>query len=177
VPQCLGWWFCFSDHARCRRSRRFRGPRKARFGFLGWDSGDLFVFLVSFVVQGLRPEQAHENRFFDLVVSPMVFPITAITRSPDHLIFLQPSADVPSASYPPPIDVLLKTKAKPQFERPVESLSTPLFRVFSSSNQVVILSCLYLSCLYLSCLYLSCLYLFCLYLFCELLCVLTIREY
>jgi hypothetical protein len=50
---------CFSDHAQCRRSRRFRGPPespvlafwggipgspgKPGFGFLGWDSGDLRV--------------------------------------------------------------------------------------------------------------------------------------
>jgi len=40
------------------------------------------VFFVSFVIQGLRPAQAYENRFFDLVVNPLVFPITAITRSP-----------------------------------------------------------------------------------------------
>jgi len=38
---------------------------------------------------------------------------------------------------PTPIDVLLKTKAKPQFERPVERLSTPLFRAFLASNHVV----------------------------------------
>jgi hypothetical protein len=44
--------------------------------------------------------------------------------------YLQPSADVPSASPPPGIDVLLKTNAPPQFKRTVESLSTPLFIFF-----------------------------------------------
>lgn len=41
----------------------------------------------------------------------------------------------PSARAPTPLDVLLKTKAEPQFERPVKSLSTPLFRVFQRSNR------------------------------------------
>jgi hypothetical protein len=35
-----------------------------------------------------------------------------------------------SARTPPPIEPLLKTKTKPQFERPVESLSTPFFLLF-----------------------------------------------
>jgi hypothetical protein len=35
-----------------------------------------------------------------------------------------------SARDPPPQDVLLRTKAEPQFERPVKSLSPPLFPVF-----------------------------------------------
>jgi hypothetical protein len=48
---------------------------------------------------------------------------------------LQPSADVPSARHPTPIAPLLKAKAKPQFERPVESLSTPLFSAFQGSNR------------------------------------------
>jgi hypothetical protein len=48
---------------------------------------------------------------------------------------LQPSADVPSARHPTPIAPLLKANAKPQFERPVESLSTPLFSVFQGSNR------------------------------------------
>jgi hypothetical protein len=41
-----------------------------------------------------------------------------------------------SARDPPPIGRLLKTKAQPQFERPVERLSTPLFRAFQPSNPV-----------------------------------------
>jgi hypothetical protein len=44
----------------------------------------------------------------------------------------------PSARHPPPIDVLLKTKAQPQFERPVDRLSPPLFLVFSGLNHVVL---------------------------------------
>jgi hypothetical protein len=92
---------------------------------------------VSFVIQGLRPAQAYENRFFDLVVNPLVFPITAITRSPDHPIFLQPSADVPSARPHPGVALLLKTKAKPQFDKAVTRQSTPLFRVFSRPYQVI----------------------------------------
>jgi hypothetical protein len=31
---------------------------------------------VSFVIQGLRPAQAYENRFFDLVVNGFAFPMT-----------------------------------------------------------------------------------------------------
>src|ERR1044071_2321233 len=48
----------------------------------------------------------------------------------------------PSARHPPGIHVLLKTKAQPQFERPVERLSTPLFRVFSAPNHVISALCL-----------------------------------
>jgi hypothetical protein len=43
----------------------------------------------------------------------------------------------PSASSPPPIDVLLQTKGEPQFDRTVTERSTPLFFVFSISNCVV----------------------------------------
>ena len=48
-----------------------------------------------------------------------------------------PSADVPSARHPPPIDVLLKTKAEPQFDRPVEGAVDPSFLVFPTLNHVV----------------------------------------
>jgi hypothetical protein len=36
----------------------------------------------------------------------------------------------PSARYPPPIDVLLKTKAKPKFDRAVTELSKAVFPFF-----------------------------------------------
>jgi len=52
----------------------------------------------------------------------------------------RPSADVPSARPHPGVDDLLKTKAQPQFERTVESLSILLSRVFSALNHGV--SCL-----------------------------------
>ncbi len=52
-------------------------------------------------------------------------------------LFLQPSADVPSARPPPPIGVLLKTNAKPQFDRAVDRAVEALFRVFSALNPVV----------------------------------------
>src|SRR5690349_16881052 len=40
----------------------------------------------------------------------------------------------PSAMTPPPIDVLLKTKGKPQFDRAVTERSKALFYVFQQSN-------------------------------------------
>src|SRR6476646_4467135 len=46
----------------------------------------------------------------------------------------RPSACVPSATDPTPHKVLLKTKAKVQFERPVKRLSTSFFYVFQQSN-------------------------------------------
>ena len=46
----------------------------------------------------------------------------------------RPSACVPSATDPTPLEVLLKTKAQPQFERPVKRLSMPFFSVFLCSN-------------------------------------------
>ena len=42
----------------------------------------------------------------------------------------------PSARPPPPMALLLKTKAKVPFERPVKRLSRPLFRVFHMPNRV-----------------------------------------
>src|SRR5438105_3548989 len=42
----------------------------------------------------------------------------------------------PSARPPPPIDVLLKAKVKPQFERTVERLSKPFFVFFSLPIEV-----------------------------------------
>ena len=44
----------------------------------------------------------------------------------------------PSARHPPPIDVLLIAKTKPQFDRPVIGLSTPLSRVSEGSKSVSI---------------------------------------
>jgi hypothetical protein len=41
----------------------------------------------------------------------------------------------PSATDPTPLHALLKTKAEPQFERPVKSLSTPFSPVFQGSNR------------------------------------------
>jgi hypothetical protein len=41
----------------------------------------------------------------------------------------------PSATDPTPLDVLLKTKAQPQFERPVKSLSPPHLYVFQGFNR------------------------------------------
>jgi hypothetical protein len=40
----------------------------------------------------------------------------------------------PSGTTPPPIDVLLKTKTKPQFDRAVTERSKPFFSVFQPSN-------------------------------------------
>jgi hypothetical protein len=48
---------------------------------------------------------------------------------------LQPSAYVPSARYPPPIGVLLKTKAKVQFDRTVTERSKPFFSHFCQPNR------------------------------------------
>jgi hypothetical protein len=63
-----------------------------------------------------------------------VFPIT---RFPDHRIARFPAALClrSSATDPTHLDVLLKAKAEPQFERPFKSLSTPLFYVFQGSNR------------------------------------------
>src|SRR6476660_8836772 len=49
----------------------------------------------------------------------------------------RPSADVPSARPHPGVALLLKTNAKPQFDKTVTRQSTPLFRVFSILNHVV----------------------------------------
>jgi hypothetical protein len=59
-----------------------------------------------------------------------------ITRFPDHRItrILAALCLRPSARDPTPHDVLLKTKTKPQFERPVKSLSTLFFSAFQRSN-------------------------------------------
>ena len=48
---------------------------------------------------------------------------------------LQPSACVPSASDPPPIGVLLKTKAKVHFDRAVTERSKPFFDRFFQQNR------------------------------------------
>src|SRR5207344_3528891 len=45
----------------------------------------------------------------------------------------------PSATAPTPLEVLLKTKAQPQFERPVKRLSIPIFYVFKQSNPALFL--------------------------------------
>jgi hypothetical protein len=68
---------------------------------------------------------------------PSPYPSTRIPKHlhgaiPEHpMAFLQPSADVPSARHPPPMDALLKTKAQPQFDRTVDSLSKLLFNLIS----------------------------------------------
>jgi len=48
---------------------------------------------------------------------------------------LRPSAYVPSARTPPPISVLLKTKAKVQFDRAVTERSKPFFCRFCQPNR------------------------------------------
>jgi hypothetical protein len=60
-----------------------------------------------------------------------------ITRCPDHRITrcLAALCLRPSATDPTPLDVLLKTKAKPKIERTVESLSVCIFHVFQGSNR------------------------------------------
>jgi hypothetical protein len=57
--------------------------------------------------------------------------VLPISRSPDSASLCLS----PSAGHPTPIAPLLKAKAKPQFERPVESLSTSLFSAFQGSNR------------------------------------------
>jgi hypothetical protein len=60
------------------------------------------------------------------------FPITAIFRGGvfvAHLVTLSPPP-------PPLVELLLQTKAKVQFERPVIGLSKPLFRLLLASNRV-----------------------------------------
>jgi hypothetical protein len=47
----------------------------------------------------------------------------------------------PSARTPPPISVLLKTKAKPQFDRAVTERSKAFFPVFQGSNQAQFQPC------------------------------------
>jgi hypothetical protein len=59
-----------------------------------------------------------------------------IARCPDHPI-LAALCLRPSARPHPPIDVLLITKAKPQFDRAVDRAVEALFRVFRPSNHVV----------------------------------------
>jgi hypothetical protein len=58
-----------------------------------------------------------------------------VERSKTAKPTLQPSACVPSASDPTPHSVLLKTKAKVQFERTVDRLSKPFFCRFCQSNR------------------------------------------
>ena len=99
----------FSDHVRSR----------AMFG----DSGDLN----SRAAQNRRASTCHRER----AAQP------GVERSKSAKPTLQPSAYVPSASPPPPIDVLLKTKAKPQFDRAVDRAVEALFRVFSGLNRIV----------------------------------------
>jgi len=47
----------------------------------------------------------------------------------------------PSAIDPTPLDVLLKTKAKPQFDRAVTERSKPFFPVFQGFNQAQFQPC------------------------------------
>src|ERR1700756_1809142 len=75
--------------------------------------------------------------FFHGMRSVLLAPaIVRSVRYPPGLFCQGSARSVPSARHPPPIDVSLKTKAKPQFERPVESLSPPLFRVFVTANHI-----------------------------------------
>lgn len=56
--------------------------------------------------------------------------MTAISRDVgDSGDTLRPSACVPSARYPPPIGAVLKTNAKPQFDRTVDRAVEALFRL------------------------------------------------
>ena len=70
------------------------------------------------------------------------FPITPMSRSLDHPIFLWPSADVSQPDPHPPISLLLKTKAKPHFDRTVTDRSKSLFRLIRPLNHVVSASAL-----------------------------------
>jgi hypothetical protein len=60
-------------------------------------------------------------------VAPWQQAITAI---------LQPSACVLQPPTPPPIEVLLKAKAQPQFGRAVDRTVEAIFHVFQRSNRV-----------------------------------------
>jgi hypothetical protein len=60
-------------------------------------------------------------------------PDVPITRSPD---LFEALCLRPSARHPPPIDVLLITKGKPQFDRAVTERSKLVFCVFKPSNQL-----------------------------------------
>jgi len=106
------------------RSAQIRGPRRARC----WLDG-VEIRRASNCLRERRNRGPRQVRFSLAGVS-----LPGAERSRSGEPTLQPSADVPSARHPTPIAPLLKANAKPQFERPVESLSTPLFSVFQGSN-------------------------------------------